>query len=294
MDNEINSRSQSFTRSRSAHRVEMYRTSKSPQAISANVKKVLKLKDEKLRKATQERNTVNMKELTFKPSICKKSNSIIRKIVERSPSNKSNVASNRLYRDANLRERKRKENREDLIRQTCPFKPVTNLTPTSFQKSRYSASPVSAKSKTSNYTGISNLSRNVSYVLPKNNEKSSKIGSKEVGKKKADQKPKTPRNFIEKNIKNLKNKQSGGDRDIFLLSKDGNLRNFAADPNLFEDFSDTSLSPSRYGLTQDRTMQNMETSDPIRVLASQLHAQKMAQKNFVSLDNRCFKEVGSK
>jgi hypothetical protein len=39
MDNELNSRSHSFAKSRSVSRTELYRTSKSPQAISANVKK---------------------------------------------------------------------------------------------------------------------------------------------------------------------------------------------------------------------------------------------------------------
>ena len=62
------------------------------------------------------------------------------------------------------------ENREDLIRSTCPFKPVTNLGQNSFQKSRYNPSPVSVKSKTSQFTGVSNISRN-SRVVAKKNEK---------------------------------------------------------------------------------------------------------------------------
>ena len=39
MDNEMNSRSHNFNKSRSVSRSDLYRTSKSPQAISANVKK---------------------------------------------------------------------------------------------------------------------------------------------------------------------------------------------------------------------------------------------------------------
>jgi hypothetical protein len=39
------------------------------------------LKDEKLRKATLEVNSAKMRELTFKPNICKRSTSILKKIV---------------------------------------------------------------------------------------------------------------------------------------------------------------------------------------------------------------------
>lgn len=43
------------------------------------------MKDDKLRKATLEVNSAKMRELTFKPSICKKSASIIKKIVTKFP-----------------------------------------------------------------------------------------------------------------------------------------------------------------------------------------------------------------
>lgn len=78
-----------------------------------------------------------------------------------------------------------------------------------------------------------------------------------------------------------------------MVGKDGNLKNFEADANLFEDFSDTSHSHSLYGLTKDQTSESVQNLDPIRILASQLHAQNISQKNVNSLDERCFRDLGS-
>merc|ERR1711935_926930 len=99
-------------------------------------------------------------------------------------------------------------------------------------------------------------------------EKSQKNTPRRVDQRLAQQKPKNSRSFIEKNIKRVVRKAPESDRDIFLLGKDGNLKDFGAEENLFEDFSDTSLSPGRFGLTKDPGMQNLQNLDPIRILAS--------------------------
>ena len=39
----------------------------------------------------------------------------------------SSIAMDRLYREANIRERRREENRNDILKATCPFKPITNF-----------------------------------------------------------------------------------------------------------------------------------------------------------------------
>lgn len=180
------------------------------------------------------------------------------------------------------------ETREDLIRSTCPFKPVTNLSQKSFQKSRYNASPVSVKSKTSQYTGVSNISRSSRPQPKENNEKSIRGTPRREGQGKIQGEI----NLIGKNIKKANCSKVGGDSDIFLVGKDGNLKNFEADAKLFEDFSDTSHSPSRYGLTENQNRESLQNLDPIRILASQLHAQNISQKNMNSLDERCFRDLG--
>lgn len=250
---------------------------KSPDAISANIKRVLKNKDEKLRKLSQKVFKKENKELTFKPSINKKSDVMMRQIVDRSMSG-SSIAMDRLHREAYTREKRREECKNDILKATCPFKPITNVQKNQHCKARYNVSPTSALSVKSKLSALSDLSKTSKNLI----KKKEKIVTTPLAKKSMLSNKNSQNSSISKAKSSHrnpnKNKQIGSNQD-------SNNTNYSNRNQIFDNVSDTSMSQN-FALIGDLT------TDPKRFL-SKKYLQQTNSQSYEQIESRCLKDISN-